>query len=185
MDGRFRKRLIYFLVVAALSTFVAGLLQTSFLPQLGLFGAVPDLVLILTCGAAFYLGPVDGGLMGLVGGIMIEGFGGYGVALAPLVYFAFGVVFGVISAKMFRGKFRHYLIYGVIFCAAKAGYSIARIVCSPNGDRVVAAFFRSVLPESIGTLLLAMILFVPVRGLAGLLRGRMDVKKGKGGLGDL
>ena len=185
MDGRFRKRLIYFLTVAAVSLFAAGLLQTSFLPQLGIFGAVPDLVLILVCGAAFYLGPVDGGLVGLVGGIMIEGFGGYGLALSPLVYFLLGVIFGVISAKMFRGKFWHYLIYSAMFSAAKAAYSMARIVLSSNGDRPLAAFVRSAFPEALGTLLLALILFVPVRAFSGLLRGRMNVKKGKGGLGDL
>ena len=184
-DSRFYKKLSYFLVLSAAVLFVAGLLQTSFLPQLGLLGAVPDLVLILVCGASFYLGPVDGALLGLVGGVMIEGFAGFGLALAPLVYLTFGVVFGALSIKMFRGKFWHYAVYSAMFCAAKAVYSVARILLSHSGNTIFAALFRAVIPELLGTFLLALLLAVPVRGLAGLLRGRMNVKKGKGGLGDL
>ena len=182
---RFHKRLIYFLAISAAVLFAAGLLQTSFFPQLGLFGAVPDLVLILVCGAAFYLGPVDGAMLGLVGGIIIEGLAGFGLALSPLLYLLLGVLFGALSIKMFRGKFWHYAVYSVMFCTAKAVYSVARIALSPNGDRLGAALLCAVLPEFVATLLLALLLAAPTRGFAGVLRGRMSEKKGKGGLGDL
>lgn len=182
---RFNKRLIYFLAIAAAALFAAGLLQTSFFPQLGLFGAVPDLVLILVCGAAFYLGPVDGAMLGLVGGIIIEGLAGFGLALSPLLYLLIGVLFGALSIKMFRGKFWHYAVYSVMFCAAKAAYSMARVVLSQVGNRPWAALLHAVLPEFIATLLLALLLAAPARGFAGILRGRMNEKKGKGGLGDL
>jgi hypothetical protein len=46
------------------------------------------------------------------------------------------------------------------------------------------ALGASVLPELLGTFLLALALAVPVRVLAGALRGRMSLKKGKGGLAE-
>lgn len=184
INSRFGKKLVYFLAVAVVTLFFAGVIQTSFLPQLGLFGAVPDLVLILTCGVAFYLGGIDGATFGLVGGIMIEGLGGYGLALAPLFYMAMGLGFGALSMKAFSGKFPHLLIYDGLFCTVKAFYSLARILLSQNGSQWGAALISSVLPELAGTFLLALALTVPTRMLAGVLRGRMNLKKGKGGLSD-
>ena len=185
INSRFGKKLVYFLAIAAGVLFLAGVIQTSFLPLLGLFGAVPDLVLILTCGVAFTLGPTDGAVFGLVGGIMIEGLGGYGLALAPLFYTVMGFLFGALSMKVFLPKFTHLLIYDALFCTVKAIYSLARILLSQNGSEWGAALVASVLPELAGTFLLALALTVPTRALAGLLRGRMSLKKGKGGLGDL
>jgi len=182
--SRFGRKLIYFLVIAAAVLFVAALLQTSFLPQVGLFGAIPDLVLILVCGVAFYLGPVDGAAFGLVGGILIECFGGAGLAAAPVLYFLMGLAFGVLAKHAFVGKFFHWLVYCVLFCIVKAGYSLLRIVMASGFSNLFDALGASVLPELLGTFLLALALAVPVRVLAGALRGRMSLKKGKGGLGE-
>ena len=185
MNGRFLKKLLWFSAIAACATALAALLQTSFFPFVGILGAVPDLVLILVCGAAFYLGPVDGALLGLIGGVMIEAFGGFGVALSPLLYLSAGLIFGWLSLQLFRGNFLHFMLYSAGFCAFKSVYSIARILLSATGNRPFAAIRFSVLPEFLGTLLLAAALAVPVRLLAGILRGRIHIKKGKGGLGDL
>lgn len=181
---RFSKKLIYFLAIAVGVLFLAGLLQTSFLPRVGLFGAIPDLVLILTCAVAFYLGATDGATFGLVGGIILEGLGGYGLALAPLFYMAVGYGFGLLASKAFAAKFTHWMIYSGLAAVVKALYSLALVWISPNGDRWGAALVRAILPEFLGTFLLALALTVPARALAGLLRGRMSLKKGKGGLDD-
>lgn len=184
-DSRFSKKLIYFLAVSFAALFLASLIQTSFLPQVGLFGAIPDLVLILVCGVAFYLGAIDGALVGLVGGILIEGLGGAGLSLAPLFYTAIGVLFGLLAAGAFANKFIHWVIYSALFCLSKAFYSMLRILLVSGGSAFGAAIVSSVLPELFGTFLLALVLCQPSRWLAGLLRGRMSLKKGKGGLGDL
>ena len=183
-DNRFSKRLIYFAAVSFAVLFFASLLQTSFLPLLGLFGAIPDLVLILVCGVSFYLGAVDGALFGLVGGILLDGLGGAGVSLAPVFYVAVGVFCGLLASSAFANKFIHWAIYSLIFCVSKAFYSIFRILVGSGEVRLGAALASSVFPELVGTLLVALLMFVPTRWVAGLLRGRMSVKKGKGGLGD-
>lgn len=184
-DSRFSKKLIYFLAVSLGALFLAALLQTSFLPALDLFGAVPDLVLILVCGIAFYLGPTDGALFGLVGGILVDGLGGAGLSLSPLFYTAVAALFGALSVIAFANKFIHWIVYSIIFCFVKAFYSISRILVESGEIRFGSALAASVLPEFLGTLLLAAALSYPVKLLAGLLRGRMNLKKGKGGLGDL
>lgn len=184
-DSRISKKLIYFLAVSLAALFLISLVQTSFLPSLGIFGAVPDLVLIFVCGIAFYLGPVDGALFGLVGGILLDGLGDVGLSFLPLFYTALGILCGFLAAGMFANKFIHWMVYSAIFCTAKAFYSIFRIVLDSGEVRFGGAFGASVLPELFGTLLLAVALNVPVKWVSGLLRGRMSLKKGKGGLGDL
>ena len=57
------------------------------------------------------------------------------------------------------------------------------ILLSAGEARLGAALVSSVIPEFVGTFLLSLVLVYPVRLLAGLLRGRMNTKKGKGGLG--
>ncbi len=185
INSRFGKRLIYFLAIAVAVLFVAGLLQTSFFPALGLLGVIPDLVLILVCGVAFYLGAIDGAVIGLAGGIVLEGLGGYGVALAPLFYLVMGVLFGALSRKIFRGNFVHVMLYSALYCLVKAVYSIVYIAVVSDTGLSGAALGASVLPEFLLTWLLAIALTVPVRGLSGVLRGRKSLKKGKGGLSDL
>lgn len=183
MDARFTKRVAYFLAISGIVLFLASLLQTSFLPMLEPFGAIPDLVLILVCGVAFYLGPVDGALFGLVAGLLIDALGGGGLFLSPVFYVAIGVFGGVLSSNSFANKFIHWCIYSVLFCLAKAIYSMFIILLSAGEIRLGAAIVSSVVPELVGTFLLSLALVYPVRLLAGLLRGRMNTKKGKGGLG--
>lgn len=180
---RFSKKLIFFVAVSSGALFWISLLQTSFLTALDLFGAVPDLVLIATCGVAFYLGVVDGALFGLIGGILLDALGSAGAMLSPVLYVAVAVLFGALAKKFLDGTFPYWCLYSVAFCTAKALYSSVYIMAS--GGRLGASLVTSVLPEWIGTLLLSVALTMPVRWLAGLLRGRMNLKKGKGGLGDL
>ena len=184
-DSRISKNMIYFLAVSFAVLFLTSLIQTSFLPAVALFGAIPDLVLILVCGVAFYLGPVDGALFGLVGGILTDGLGGVGFSFSPILYTVIGVLLGLLAMAAFANKFIHWIIYSAIFCLTKALYSIFRILLDSGEVRLGAALGSSVLPELFGTLLLSVALYVPAKWVAGLLRGRMSMKKGKGGIGDL
>ena len=162
-DNRFSKRLIYFAAVSFAVLFFASLAQTSFLPPLGLFGAIPDLVLILVCGVAFYLGPVDGALFGLVGGILIDALGGAGISLAPIFYVVVGVLGGLLASSAFANKFIQWAIYSSIFCFMKAFYSMFRILIDSGEVRLGAALASSVLPELVGTLLVALLMCAPAR----------------------
>ncbi len=184
-DSRISKKMIYFLAVSFAVLFLTSLIQTSFLPAVALFGAIPDLVLILVCGVAFYLGPVDGALFGLVGGILTDGLGGVGFSFSPILYTVIGVLLGLLAMAAFANKFIHWIIYSTIFCLTKALYSIFRILLDSGEVRLGKALGSSVLPELFGTLLLSVALYVPAKWVAGLLRGRMSMKKGKGGISDL
>lgn len=184
IGGRFSKKMIYFVAVSAIALFFASLLQTSFLPALDLFGAIPDFVLILVCGVAFYLGAVEGAVFGLVGGILLDAFGSAGVMISPVFYVAMGILFGTFSFGAFANKFMNWMICCGTFCLLKAIYSMLAILLFSGELKFWAAFGMSVVPEFFGTLLLSVALFFPLKWLAGLLRGRMNVKKGKGGLGN-
>lgn len=183
MGRRLNKKMLWFLIVSATTLFVAALLQTSFLPFVGLFGAIPDLLVILVCGVSFYLGPLDGALFGLLAGLLAEALGGGGeIPLLPIFYVVTAVLLALLSQTVFADKFIHWAVYSTIFCTVKAFYSIFRIVLATGLGSLWSALGASVLPEWAGTLLLALLLMRPVCLLAGLLRGRINLKKGKGGL---
>ena len=185
MNGnRFSKKIVYFLAISAAAFFLVALLQTSFLPSVSLFGAIPDLVLIFVCGVSFYLGTVDGALAGLVGGILLDALGSVGFMISPIFYTAVGLFMGILSTNAFANKFIHWAIYSVVFCVLKAFYSMFVILLASGDVSFGGALASAVLPEFFGTLLLALVLLAPARWLSGLLRGRMSLKKGKGGLGD-
>lgn len=180
---RFSKKLIFFVAVSSGALFLISLLQTSFLTALDLFGAVPDLVLIFTCGVAFYLGLVDGAMFGLIGGILLDALGSAVTMFSPVLYVSAAVLMGALAKKFLDGTFAYWCLYSVAFCTVKALYSSVYILVS--GGRLGAALLASVLPEWLGTFLLAVALAWPTKWLSGLLRGRMNQKKGRGGLGDL
>ena len=95
-----RKILIYFLLI-----FIASVLQTSFLAVVESFGAVPDLVLLLSLGAGYFCGPLAGGIFGAAAGSVSYALGSAGLAFLPLLYCAVGAFTGFLVENFFAGKF--------------------------------------------------------------------------------
>ena len=153
-----RKIFIYFAII-----FISSLLQTSFLAVIEPFGAVPDLMLIMSLGAGFFCGPLVGGIFGVASGVMAYALGGAGLAFMPLLYCAVGAFAGFLVESFFSGKFAVWLIYLFFAAAVKGGYSLACIVFFSGDTQFFAAIWCSVIPEFIGTLILGAMMYLPVR----------------------
>lgn len=153
-----RKILIYFVII-----FIASVLQTSFLAVLEPFGAVPDLMLLLTLGAGYFCGPLAGGIFGVASGVVSYALGSTGLALLPLLYCIVGAFTGFLVTNFFTGKFAVWCLYAVFAAIIKGGYSLAHIILFSSNVRFFAAIWRCVIPEFVGTIILAAALYIPIK----------------------
>ena len=153
-----RKSLIYFVII-----FISSLLQTSFLAVIRPFGAVPDLMLLLSLGAGYFCGPAVGGVFGILAGVISYALGGTGITLLPIFYCAIGAATGFLVENFFSGKFTVWLLYTFVAAVFKSGYSLATVIFLSGDIRFFAAIWHTVIPEFIGTIVLGAILYLPIR----------------------
>ena len=153
-----KKALVYFVII-----FIASVLQSSFLAVVSPFGAVPDLVLLLTLGAGYFCGPIAGLVFGIAAGAISYAVGGAGLALAPLFYGAIGGLAGFLVENFFKGKFAVWCIYLVFAATFKSSFSTAYILFFSNDVQLFTAIWRTAFPEFVGTVILGAALYVPIR----------------------
>ena len=159
-----RKSLIWFLII-----FAASLIQTSFLAVLEPIGAVPDLVLLVSMGAGYFVSRYQGAIFGLASGVIIYALGDIGLAFLPIVYALAGFLAGVLVEKIFKGKFAVWCIYCVGGALFKAVYSLFCTIVFSGEFQLWAVLGRTVLPELVGTVLLGAALYVPIRKITKIL----------------
>ncbi len=80
----------------------AVVLQTTLLPHLRLFGAVPELGLLAVIGVAFEDGPESGAVFGFAAGLVTDMFLSTPVGLSALSYALTGYAVGTFQAGMLR-----------------------------------------------------------------------------------
>ena len=153
------KKAIIFLVVA----FMASLIQTSFLAVIEPFGAVPDLVLLMSLGAGFFWGPKTGGAFGVIAGAVSYAVGGVGFAYQPLFYALIGVAVGIFVENFFMGKYTVWVLYVFCVSAVKSGLSLAYVILFSERLQLFPAMWRTVIAEFFATLVLGMIFYVPIK----------------------
>jgi hypothetical protein len=159
-----RKALIYIAII-----FMASLLQTSFLATLRPFGAVPDLMLLLALGAGYFRGAETGGIFGVASGVVAYAMGDIGTAFLPLLYMLVGVASGILVESFFAGKFAVWCLYVAGVAVLKSIYSLVCAVIFSGELQLWALIFKALLPEFIGTLILGMALYLPIKRLSKLL----------------
>ena len=146
-------------------------LQTSFFGFYPIFGAVPDLTLILVLSSGLFLGEKAGGLVGLFGGILLEALGSFGVTLLPLLYFLLGFFagfYGRVRGETFPG----YLLYFGISLAYRAIITIIYANMTYQSVNFLQLLWHTILPEALATAVVGLLLFLPLRALCRRLDGR-------------
>ena len=86
------------ILIYALAAFLFAVFQTSRLGNMGLFGAHPQLVLVLVCAAAYFCGSATGAVCGIVGGALTDALSGTGIATLALLYMLLGYLLGAHTA---------------------------------------------------------------------------------------
>ena len=166
-----RRKLTVSVICLSLLLFFFVLLQTSFFGFFPMFGALPDLTLILTLSAGLFLGEKAGGLIGLFGGILLESLGSFGVVLLPLFYFLLGFFagfYGRVRGETFPG----YLIYFGISLGYRAIITVIYANMTYQSVNFLKLLWYTLLPEALATAVVGLLLFLPLRALCRRLDGR-------------
>ena len=167
-----KRDILYRSLIALALLFGTALLQTSFLPQIGLFGAIPDLLLILVIGVSFFNGSRVGIPFAIGAGLVGYFLGGGSHAEIILFYSLVGILFGTyFSGRRYFAWCLHMLIAVFI----KMGWSFLICLFVSSVPRPFAALWHSLLPELLGTLLLSLVLYVPVRVAARLIKRKSEL----------
>lgn len=167
-----KRDILFRSLIALAMLFVTVLLQTSFLPQVDLFGAIPDLVLIFVAGVGFWNGMRVGIPFGIGAGLICYFLGGSGAAMMILLY----AFFGYLSSAYFLGRnYPSWCIYVAAACGIKMLWSFLMCIFLSAVPHPFAALWHSLLPELLGTFLLALALYYPVKLAARLLMRKSEL----------
>jgi rod shape-determining protein MreD len=83
---------------------IVAVLQSSILPQIRIFGLVPNLMLLTVVAWSFRRGPNDGIVWGMIGGLMIDLASGAPLGISPLPLMVAALVVGAGRARIFAGN---------------------------------------------------------------------------------
>ena len=169
--ARGRKKLTGSVISLSLLVLFFVLLQTSFFGFYPIFGAVPDLTLVVVLSAGLFLGERAGGLVGLFGGILVESLGSFGIALLPLLYFLLGFFAGYYGKT--RGEsFPGYLLYFGLSLVYRAIITTIYASMTYQSVNFLKLLWHTILPEALATAVVGLLLFLPLRALCRRLDGR-------------
>ena len=154
--------LLLCLLLSLETTWLSGLR----LPFLGKAGqGSPALGLLLVLSVACLLGEGDGCVAGGIAGFMYECLTGSGFMLLPLFYALLGYVVGWISKKFLAQNIPSFMVYAVIGSLVE-GLRLYVYACISVGGLVPYQFLLySLLPRFVWTVVFALVVYVPTRGM--------------------
>ena len=159
-------------VLLSVRIFLLALFQVSVVSRLGLFGAVPDMLLcyivVLAVTGRGGSGWRTLALSGLILGFLCDAIGGVGVSLLGLFYFLVGALLPGLSRRD-RGGALYELLLSYIFlipvAVLRTGITLLSTFFVQTGGFSLQICMRSVLlPELFGTLVLMFPVFLIFRG---------------------
>lgn len=158
------RALLYRALMLGAAVWVLSLLQTSFFPHFAIFGAVPDLVLVLVLVTARETDEKFGGTVGLLAGILTFMLGDVGVALWILFYAALGLLAGLLAKYILGRNYPSYLVFAAVASLVKLAYGLGLCALLSADVQLGRAFIESLFPEALLTFFAAALLYVPLRG---------------------
>ena len=162
-EAQARSRLVVFGVSLALLILGGAILQTSVFGKLTYIGAVPDLMLCIVLGVAYFNGRHHGAITGLASGALIEAIASSGIVLLPLFYMIFGYVAGHYARAVQPKRFIPYLIYLLFALFLRAGITFLYTCLIYQQINLLQIFAHAVLPEMLTTALAGICLYLPLK----------------------
>ena len=149
-------------IICGVLIVINALLQTTFFVRFAPFGAVPDVMLLLTAAIAASEGEKYGAVCGLFSAFIIGALGGSpGPNLLPLLYAAAGYFIGLLSKNYFSNTLAVKLIYVLFCCLGRASVSliVSAAVLKATFSQIMTDV---VIPEFFSTAVISPLLFVTV-----------------------
>ena len=161
--ARERSRMILSTVTVGIMILVFSSLQVSLFGKMRPFGAVPDVMLCLVLGIAFFKGEYAGAITGISAGFVIEAIGSRGISLLPVIYMIYGYVVGHYARHTRR--YVSYLFYLMIGLLLRAATTVAYTCLNYRIIHLPDIFLYSVLPELLGSAVVGCVMYVIVKSL--------------------
>ena len=165
-----RKRVLLYSAVIFLLTVARG----SFFARLEILPVSPDLVLGVVAAVAVVDSIETAAITGVIGGIIADAVGGFGMYLSPVVYLVAAIAVAVITKKMMP-RYLSWLTTFPVACVIGAGATALKSFLFGAPIAPVALIRYIIIPEFIITVIFALPLFPIVKLCA-------SVGGGKGGM---
>ena len=166
-----KRDIVFRSLIGLAMLFGTALLQTSFLPQVDIFGAVPDLLLIFTVAIGVFDGLRVAAPVGVAAGVLCYYLGG-GEPLGILFYTAVGML---ASMRQLGKNYPSYCIYMAAAGVLKVIWTLFTTLLHSPVWRPLRVLWYSALPEFLGTVLISLVLYVPLCAAARLLKRKSEV----------
>ena len=151
---------------------VLSVMQTSFVK---VNGNAVGLVLLFISAIGMLFGERDGGVCGLIGGVIVDSLGGGVIYISPLVFAIVGYLCGICVSRLLQKNFPSYIVYMLIVGILKQAVNLFYFVMLSDKFNLMKIFIDVLIPDYI-----AFILFSPViYGFAYLLYKILNTKKKK------
>ncbi len=151
---------------------ILAVMQTSFVK---IDDHPVGLVLLFVSAVGMLFGERDGGVLGLIGGIIIDSLGGGVIYISPLVFALIGYLCGICVQRLLSSNFPSYLVYMLIVGIIKQAVNLLYFVMLSDNFNLMQIFIYTLVPNYI-----AFVLFSPlVYGIAYLLYKAINYKKKK------
>lgn len=152
----------YCIAIGILLLFAVSL-QTSLLPRMRLFGAVPDLMLCTVLCISYFCGRYTGGIVGIAAGFLTDALGSTGISLLPFCYFLLGYFVGYYARAVNQKQFTNYIFFLTAGLLYRAAITVLAASLSYELLNLPQLLLHAVLPELLYTAAVGCILYAPIR----------------------
>lgn len=162
----------YYLLIPLLG--VLALLQTTLVPALQVFNAVPNLVLLAVVGYTMEYGSQRGLIWAFIGGLWLDLLSGTPLGTSAIALLIVVAVIGLLSASLFRG---HALIVALGGLLAGVLYGLITVgILSLLGRQTqwLEVIVGVILPNAVYDAILLPLLYPGVRWIGGVVNGRQE-----------
>lgn len=160
----------YYLLIPLLG--LVALLQTTLVPALQAFNAVPNLVLIVVVGYTMEYGSQRGLMWAFIGGLWLDLLTGTPLGVSAIALIIVVSVVGMVSSNLFRG---HVVILalGGLLAGVLYGVIVVAILTLVGRPTVwPEAIVGVILPNAVYNAVVLPILYPGVRWIGGIVNGR-------------
>lgn len=151
-------------VISTLLVIFFALLQTTVFARFKPFGAIPELMLVLTIAIAVSEDEKTGAVFGLISAVVISSISGKNTVWLPLFYVPTGYICGYLSTYRFTRSIAVRFVYTLSACILRSVLTAAEAMKALKGATVLSVIEKILVPELLSTLILAL----PVHVIAWL-----------------
>jgi len=169
-----RRRSIRYIGIVTLLLVTLSVIQVSFFGRIRIWGAIPDVMIVAVMGIGFFTGQYTGAVSGIGAGFLIDALGSTGITLLPMCYLFEGYLVGFYARTTgSKGIFRYGVYLGVTLLY-RAAITVLYACLWYRNLRLPVVLMDVVLPEAVGTAIVGILLYFPMRALCGCLEKKIS-----------